>query len=125
MEVADTIAVLNHGRIEQTGSPRQLYDTPRSEFVMRFVGDASEVGGVLVRPHEVDLLEEPAPDAVEALVVRITVLGREVKVELHTTDGGEIIAVLPRQRFDELELWRGQTVWVRPRAERVFSGAER
>jgi sulfate transport system ATP-binding protein len=123
MEVADTIAVLNHGRIEQTGSPRQLYDTPRSEFVMRFVGDASEVGDVLVRPHEVDLLEEPAPDAVEALVVRITVLGREVKVELHTTDGAEIVAVLPRQRFDELELWRGQTVWVRPRAERVFSGS--
>jgi sulfate transport system ATP-binding protein len=123
MEVADTIAVLNHGRIEQTGSPRQLYDAPRSEFVMRFVGDASEVGDVLVRPHEVDLLEEPAPDAVEALVVRITVLGREVKVELHTTDGAEIVAVLPRQRFDELELWRGQTVWVHPRAERVFSGS--
>jgi sulfate transport system ATP-binding protein len=124
MEVADTIAVLNHGRIEQAGSPRQLYDTPRSEFVMRFVGDASDVGGVLVRPHEVDLLEEPAPGAVEALIVRITVLGREVKIELHTTEGAEIVSVLPRQRFDELELWRGQTVWVLPHAERIFSAAE-
>ena len=55
------------------------------------------------------------------MVVRMTVLGREAKVELHTDDGGEVVALVPRSRFDELELWRGQTVWLRGRRERIFS----
>jgi sulfate/thiosulfate transport system ATP-binding protein len=121
MEVADQIAVLHEGRIEQVGAPRQLYDEPRTEFVMRFVGDANEVGGKLVRPHEVEILDEPNGGGTEAMVVRMTVLGREAKVELHTHEGREIVALVPRARFDELELWRGQTVWLRGRRERVFA----
>src|SRR5512133_2866424 len=54
MAVSDQIAILNAGRIEQTGSPRDLYDEPASEFVMRFVGDAHPFGGGLVRPHDLD-----------------------------------------------------------------------
>ena len=121
MEVADQIAVLNNGRIEQVGSPRELYDNPKTEFVMRFVGDANDVGGRLIRPHEVEILEEPDEGSTPAMVVRMTVLGREAKVELHTDDGGEAVALVPRSRFDELELWRGQTVWLRGRRERIFS----
>src|SRR4029450_3526031 len=49
METSDTIAVLNHGAIEQIGPPRELYDSPASEFVMTFVGDANRIGGMLVR----------------------------------------------------------------------------
>jgi len=55
------------------------------------------------------------------LGVRATILGRDVKVELHDTSGAEIVALLARDRFDELDLWRGQTVWVRPQRERVFA----
>jgi sulfate/thiosulfate transport system ATP-binding protein len=121
MEISDTIAVLNHGAIEQVGAPRELYDSPASEFVMTFVGDANRVGDTLVRPHELELLDEPAGSAVEAMIVRVTVLGRDVKVELHDSAGAEIVALLTRQRFDELELWRGQTVWIRPRTEHVFA----
>jgi len=44
MEISDEIAVINHGRLEQVGSPRQLYDEPASEFVMTFVGDAQPLG---------------------------------------------------------------------------------
>lgn len=51
----------------------------------------------------------------------VTILGRDVKVELHDTSGAEIVALLARDRFDELDLWRGQTVWVRPQRERVFA----
>jgi sulfate transport system ATP-binding protein len=120
MEVADEIAVMNHGRLEQVGTPRELYDRPVNEFVMRFVGDANELGGVLVRPHDVELLPESANDAVEAMIVRVTMLGRDARVELHDVMGAEILAVLTRDRFEELELWRGQTVWVRPRRERVL-----
>jgi sulfate/thiosulfate transport system ATP-binding protein len=121
MEVADQIAVLHEGRIEQVGSPRELYDNPRTEFVMRFVGDASEVGGVLVRPHEVEISDGSNEGGTPAMIVRMTVLGREAKIELHTDDGHEVVALVPRKQFDELELWRGQTVWLRGRRERLFS----
>jgi sulfate transport system ATP-binding protein len=120
MEVADQIAVMNQGRLEQVGTPRELYDRPANEFVMRFVGDANEVGGVLVRPHDVELLPESSNGAIEAMIVRVTMLGRDAKVELHDAAGGEIVAMLTRDRFEELELWRGQTVWVRPRRNHVL-----
>jgi sulfate/thiosulfate transport system ATP-binding protein len=121
MEVADQIAVLNDGRLEQVGAPRQLYDEPASEFVMRFIGDANDVDGVLVRPHEVELTTEPVAGSVEAMIVRVTILGRDAKLELHDGRGAEVAALLTRDRFEELELWRGQTVWVRPQRERVFA----
>jgi sulfate/thiosulfate transport system ATP-binding protein len=121
MEVADQIAVLNRGRLEQVGAPRELYDEPASEFVMRFIGDANVVGGVLVRPHDVELLDEPGDGSVEAMIVRVTILGRDAKVELHDSTGGELVAVLTRDRFEELELWRGQTVWARAQRQRVFA----
>jgi sulfate/thiosulfate transport system ATP-binding protein len=120
-EISDQIAVLNHGRLEQVGAPRELYDEPASEFVMTFVGDANHVGGALVRPHDLELLASPDGDAVEAMIVRLTVLGRDVKVELHDGEGAEVVALLERDRFEELGLWRGQTVWVRPQRERVFA----
>jgi len=121
MEISDQIAVLNHGRLEQVGPPRELYDEPASEFVMTFVGDANSVGGVLVRPHDIELLPARTDGSVEAMIVRATVLGRDVKVELHDERGAEIVALLTRERFEELDLWRGQTVWIRAQRERVFA----
>ena len=121
MEISDQIAVINHGSLEQVGSPRELYDEPASEFVMTFVGDAQPIGDILVRPHDVELLHEPADDAVEAMIVRITILGRDAKVELHDTSGSEILALMTRDHFDESGFWRGQNVWVSPKRERVFS----
>jgi sulfate transport system ATP-binding protein len=121
MEISDQIAVLNHGRLEQVGAPRELYDKPATEFVMTFVGDANLVGDVLVRPHDLELLHEPTEASVEAMIVRVTILGRDAKVELHDTAGTEIVALLTRDQFDESGFWRGQTVWVRPRRERIFA----
>ena len=121
MEISDTIAVINHGALEQVGAPQELYDAPATEFVMRFVGDANVVGGALVWSDDLELFDEPTDGSVEAMIVRVTVLGRDVKVELHDVDGAEIVAVIARTRFDELGLWRGQTVWVRARRERVFA----
>jgi len=121
MEISDQIAVINHGRLEQVGSPRELYDEPASEFVMTFVGDAQPIGDILVRPHDIELLHEPADGAVEAMIVRITILGRDAKVELHDTSGSEILALMTRDHFDESGFWRGQNVWVSPKRERVFA----
>ncbi|HJS93833.1 MAG TPA: sulfate ABC transporter ATP-binding protein, partial [Solirubrobacteraceae bacterium] len=65
MEVADTIAVMNKARIEQVGAPREVYDSPASEFVMGFLGPVSTVEGRLVRPHDMTLTIEPVDGAVE------------------------------------------------------------
>ena len=56
--------------------------------------------------------------------MRVTMLGRDAKVELHGANGAEIVALLTRDQFDEAGFWRGQTVWVRPHRERVFTEAE-
>ena len=116
MEVADQIAVLDHGRLEQVGTPRELYDQPATEFVMRFVGDASSLDGALVRPHEIELAHEPVEGAVEAMVERVTLLGFAAKIELADGDRRPVIAVMTRERLDELELERGQIVWARAAA---------
>jgi sulfate transport system ATP-binding protein len=113
MEVADQIAVLDHGRLQQVGTPRELYDEPATEFVMRFVGDASSLDGALVRPHDIDLAHEPIDGALEAMVQRVTLLGFAAKVELVDGDGRPLTAVMTRERVDELELDRGQIVWAR------------
>jgi sulfate/thiosulfate transport system ATP-binding protein len=123
MEISDQIAVINHGRLEQVGSPRELYDEPATEFVMAFVGDAQPLGDVLVRPHDLDLSAEPVDGAIEAMIVRVTLLGRDAKVELHDTAGAEIVALMTRDEFDEGGFWRGQNVWLSPRHERVFETA--
>jgi sulfate transport system ATP-binding protein len=121
MEISDQIAVINHGRLEQVGNPRELYDEPASEFVMTFVGDAQPIGDYLVRPHDLELLAEPAAGATEAMIVRVTLLGRDAKIELHDTGGSEIVALMTRDQFDEGGFWRGQHVWLHPKRERVFA----
>ena len=121
MEISDQIAVINHGRLEQVGSPRELYDDPASEFVMTFVGDAQPLGDALVRPHDIELLTEETPGTVEAMIVRVTLLGRDAKVELHDSAGSEFLVLMTRDTFDRSEFWRGQTVWAQPRRERVFA----
>ncbi len=124
MDVADQVALMNGGRIEQVGTPTDLYDRPVSEFVMGFVGDANRLGNAFVRPHELELLEMPRPDAVEAMIDRITPYGFDARVELTAADGTPLAARLTRERLDQLELERGQIVWVRAEHTLVFASAE-
>jgi sulfate/thiosulfate transport system ATP-binding protein len=113
MEVAEQIVVLNHGRIEQTGSPRQLYEQPANEFVMGFVGPVSELSGRWIRPHDVEILLEPSDGAAEAMIDRIVHLGFEVRVELTLGDGEKTWAQTTRANAQELELTDGEIVWLR------------
>ncbi len=120
MDVASQIAVMNHARIEQVGTPTELYDRPATEFVMRFVGEASRLGAGWVRPHQLDVAHHPAADSVEALIERITTYGFDARVELVTADGENVTVQMTREHLERLELERGQIVWVRPDRERVF-----
>jgi sulfate/thiosulfate transport system ATP-binding protein len=116
MELADRIVVLNDGRIEQAGSPRELYDAPANAFVMGFLGPVARLGDGLVRPHDLVLRPDPDGSAVEAQVTRIVHLGFEVRVELQLAGDGEVHVQLTRHEADELELAEGDIVYVRSNA---------
>ena len=120
MEVAEQIVVMNHGKIEQAGAPRALYESPSNEFVMSFIGPVNRLGDAYVRPHDIELLEESDGAGTEALVERVVHLGFEVRVELKLDDGREIWAQVTREQAQRLELKEGQIVAVRLPAPRVF-----
>jgi sulfate/thiosulfate transport system ATP-binding protein len=123
MEVAEQIVVMNAGRIEQAGTPRELYESPRNEFVMSFVGPVNQLGDALLRPHDIQILhdEHSASDTLEALVRRVVHLGFEVRVELTLPDGRDIWAQVTREHAQELELEEGQILTVRLPAPRTFA----
>jgi sulfate transport system ATP-binding protein len=113
MEVAEQIVVMDHGRIEQVGAPREIYEHPASEFVMRFVGPVTEWDGQLVRPHDFDIRLTPEDGTHEAMVERVVHLGFEVRV-LFSLPGGQLLPVqITRAQAAELELAPGQIVYVR------------
>jgi sulfate/thiosulfate transport system ATP-binding protein len=124
MDVADRVAVMNEGRIEQTGKPRDLYEHPANEFVMSFVGPVNRLGEAWIRPHDLEVRHEPnGSRSTEATVERVVHLGFEVRAELVLDDGRRVSAQVTRDEADELELQEGQTVFVRPSRTHVFSAA--
>ena len=122
IEVADTIVVLADGVVVQSGDPQEVYDNPATPFVMRFLGPVTELGGRLVRPHDVELTGEPRPGAVPATVSRIVRLGFEVRVEM-VSAGRPTWAQVTRDLARRLDLTPGDTVYLRPLAERELLAA--
>jgi sulfate/thiosulfate transport system ATP-binding protein len=123
MELADRIVLMNHGRVEQVGDPRDLYERPANDFVMRFVGPVTSFDGTLLRPHDLEVRLEPTAASKEATVERLVHLGFEVRAELLLPDGERLQAQLSRLQARQLDLEQGQTVWVRPRREHGFAKA--
>ena len=88
MDVADRLAVIHLGHLEQVGTSAELYDYPVNDFVLTFVGPATSIGGRFVRPHDVAISRQPAPTgSYAAKIVRVTHLGFEVRVELELLAG--------------------------------------
>lgn len=126
LDVADRIAVLNKGRIEQVGSPTEVYDAPANAFVMSFLGAVSSLNGALVRPHDIRVGRNPdmaiastddsvqAAGVIRATIGRIVVLGFEVRVEL-TNEASQtpFSAQITRGDLEALGLKEGDTVYVR------------
>lgn len=136
MEVSDEIVVMNKGRVEQVGTPAEIYDHPASAFVMSFIGPVNvlpstsrmfEANGfdsahpeIFLRPHDVLVETSPNGTTVPARVNRLIHLGWEIQAELSLDDGQVVTAHLSRERFDELQLEPQQRVFVKPKEAKAF-----
>jgi sulfate transport system ATP-binding protein len=125
MEVAEQIVVLNEGRVEQIGTPRDLYERPANDFVMSFVGPVNRLEEGYFRPHDIEISLHPGEGRVEAMIDRVAHLGFEVRVDLTLHDGRHVWVQTTRERADELELDKGQIVYLRPTDGKAFNGTTR
>ncbi len=150
LEVADRVVVMNAGRIEQVGTPEEVFHQPASEFVLHFLGHvnvfhgraegekatfgayqtdlpAGPLTGSLelrgfVRPHDLEIAVTPHDDTLlEGTIVRINAAGPQVKIELLSAAGETIHVEMSQERYRGLEVAVGRRVYVRPREIRVFT----
>lgn len=150
LEVSDQIVVMNQGRIEQVGTPDEVFHRPASEFVMDFLGDVNRFTGrvsggrvrfasadvatsdelgdareavVFVRPHDFEVSREPrGPESFAATVVRVHSAGPMARLELRTDEGQALVAHVPLEHSSELAITPANRVMVTPRRVRVFAG---
>ena len=136
MEVSDEIVVMNQGKVEQVGTPAEIYDHPASAFVMSFIGPVNVLPSsskifqgngfesphpeVFLRPQDVVIETQPDGSTVAARVNRLIHLGWEIQVELALDDGQVVTAHLTRDRYDELRIQPQQRVYVRPKDAKAF-----
>jgi len=152
LEVADQIVVMNQGRIEQVGTPDEVFHQPKTEFVLHFLGEVNQFHGrvdadhvhlgpielpydgegqtvagaarVFVRPHDVTIdTKTNGMPAIPAEVLHVHSAGPSVRVELRTSAGQTLIAELSQERFGTMQIKPGASVFVRPRHIRVFGEA--
>jgi sulfate transport system ATP-binding protein len=145
MEVADRVVVMNHGRIEQQGSPDEVYDRPATPFVLQFLGDVNLFHGRFghtavagsdeevsyVRPHELEIVAEASDDTWPVTLAQTLTVGPNTRIEFKR-EGGEqaerfIDVELPREAYvtlrERLNLQPGARVHLRPRRITRFAAA--
>jgi sulfate transport system ATP-binding protein len=136
MEVSDEIVVMNKGKVEQVGTPAEIYDHPASAFVMSFIGPVNvlpsnskifQTSGfdsvnpeVFLRPQDVIVERIANGTTAPAIVSRVIHLGWEIQVEVKLDDGQTVTAHLTRDRFDELKLEAQERVYVKPKDAKSF-----
>ena len=118
LEVADSIVVINDGRIEQVGTPDDLYDKPASDFVLSFLGPVTSLGDHLVRPHDIEISRYEQAAVTVGTITRWTRIGFEVRLEVTPEDArqpGPVLVSLTRTDATALGLHEGDRVWLRLR----------
>jgi sulfate/thiosulfate transport system ATP-binding protein len=125
MEVADRLIVLNQGRVEQAGSPDDLYDDPNSAFVLQFLGSSTTFDGATVRPHDLELVN--VAHGVGGVVTDVTSLGFEMRIEVRLDNGDQLWIQRSRAEHDAASIRKGDRVGVQRRegapAFREWEGA--
>lgn len=136
MEVSDKIVVMNKGKVEQIGTPAEIYDHPASAFVMSFIGPVNVLPStshifqgngfesahpeMYLRPHDVLIQTQQNGATVPATVSRLIHLGWEIQAELTLDDGQVLMVHLTRERFDQLQIEPQQRVFVKPKDAKSF-----
>ena len=117
LEVADSIVVINDGRIEQIGSPDDLYDRPASEFVLSFLGPVTRLGDQLIRPHDIEVSRFEQAATADGEITRWNRIGFEVRIEVTPNDPlrpAPIQVTMTRAEAAAQRLQLGDHVWLRP-----------
>jgi sulfate transport system ATP-binding protein len=149
LEVADRVVVMNQGRIEQVGTPEEVFHRPATQFVMEFLGQVNVFRGrvqggkamlgevaldghyfpgkdegaamVYMRPHELDIkLYKNGAPSFQATVTRINPAGSIAKVTTRTKDGQDVLVDLSLEDYQRLSLAEGNNVYIYPKNTRVF-----
>lgn len=134
LEVSDKVVIVNKGKIEQIGTPQEVYENPKTPFVTGFIGPVNIIPGKMfgshdqttyVRPHEIhltyDVPQAQSGKVLPALIRRLNRVGSHVKVDLEMADGSPLQVHLSRERLDELKLVEGDQVFVSPKEMKFFS----
>lgn len=152
-EVADRVVVMRAGRVEQSGTPQEVFDHPATPFVMDFLGNVNVFHGrvengmamlgalniaypeyphaesrqatAYVRPHELDIEHAPfGTSSLEAKVTQVNPTGSVAKIRVFSEEFGLALNVdMNLERYSELRLQPGDRVYVAPRRVRVFMPA--
>jgi len=132
-EVGDLISVMNHGKVEQVGRPRDLYERPSTDFIAGFVGTVNTILipgmgedpplTVMVRPDDVTLHRGPG-FRVKGRLMSYTYLGPLIEISVHLQNGDDLTCLMQRERFRLCGFRRGDTVGVRIKRFRTFNGEE-
>jgi sulfate transport system ATP-binding protein len=122
LDVADRVVVMNRGRVEQVGTPDEVYDRPATPFVFGFLGHVNRLpDGAWARPHEIDVLARPAGDALPARLVHGATAGPIARLEFALADGGATVAVeVERERWRALAIQAGSVAYLKPARLRAF-----
>lgn len=136
LEVSDRVVIMNSGRIEQVGTPDEVFHKPASAFVMDFLGNVnffharidkgtgkaawalgkSNTGNetrILVRPHDLDVsLTKQAPGAMRARITRVQTAGSLVRLEVVGDDGENVIAEVPHEQYNLMKVRKDDIVYV-------------
>ncbi len=140
MEVADRVVVMNQGRIEQQGTPDEVYDRPASPFVLQFLGDVNLFHGrkdhapggsaeiSYVRPHELEIVGSASGDAWPVTLSQALTVGPNTRIEFKRDDGSYVDVELTRDAWnglrDRLALRVGSAVFLKPRRVTRFGVPE-
>ncbi|MEY3299624.1 MAG: hypothetical protein RLZZ597_2884, partial [Cyanobacteriota bacterium] len=138
MEIADEIVVMSNGKIEQVGTPEEIYENPATPFVMSFIGAVNvlspddtwkahhrdvphHASQVFLRPHDIEIFTTPTEGSLPAKINYIIHLGWTIRLELTLDNGQEITAHINREQYKELDIQQGQTIYLRAKLIRSFA----
>ncbi|MER3555302.1 MAG: sulfate ABC transporter ATP-binding protein [Meiothermus sp.] len=123
LEIASRVVVFNQGRIEQAGTPEEVYDAPATPFVYHFLGRSNSYGDGFVRPHEFEVFTQPGGDLRPGVLKHLRLVGAVARLEVVSTESKDLLEIeLPKAQVSALGLREGSTIYYKPQRLEQFAG---